>query len=74
VPFAARVRKEADIPTAAVGMITEPDQADDIIVGEQADAVFLGRILLRDPSWIRHAATQLDHALPHPPQYTRAFV
>jgi 2,4-dienoyl-CoA reductase-like NADH-dependent reductase (Old Yellow Enzyme family) len=74
VPFAARVRKEADIPTAAVGMITEPDQADDIIVGEQADAVFLGRALLRDPSWIRRAATQLGHALPYPPQYTRAFV
>jgi 2,4-dienoyl-CoA reductase-like NADH-dependent reductase (Old Yellow Enzyme family) len=74
VPFAARVRKEADIPTAAVGMITEPDQADDIIVGEQADAVFLGRALLRDPSWIRGAAAELGHALPYPPQYTRAFV
>jgi 2,4-dienoyl-CoA reductase-like NADH-dependent reductase (Old Yellow Enzyme family) len=73
VPFAARVRKEADIPTAAVGMITEADQADDIIAGEQADAVFLARELLRNPTWFRQAADQLGATLPHPPQYSRAF-
>lgn len=73
VPFAARVRKEAEIPTAAVGMITDPGQAEGIITGEEADAIFLGRVLLRDPSWIRGAATELGHALPYPPQYTRAF-
>jgi 2,4-dienoyl-CoA reductase-like NADH-dependent reductase (Old Yellow Enzyme family) len=73
VPFAARVRKEAEIPTAAVGMITEPDQAEDIIAGEQADAVFLARVLLRNPAWMRQAADQLGATLHYPPQYTRAF-
>lgn len=73
VPFAARVRKTADIPTAAVGMITDADQAEDIIAGEQADAVFLARELLRNPSWIRQAADHLGATLPHPPQYSRAF-
>lgn len=74
VPFAARIRKEAEIATAAVGMITEPDQADDIIAGEQADAVFLGRVLLRNPAWVWQAAQHLGATLPHPPQYARAFV
>ena len=73
VPFAARVRKEADIPTAAVGMITEADQAEDVIAGEQADAVFLARELLRNPTWFRQAADQLGATLAHPPQYSRAF-
>ena len=73
VPFAARVRKEADIPTAAVGMITEAEQAEDIIAGEQADAVFLARELLRNPTWFRQAADQLGARLHHPPQYSRAF-
>lgn len=73
VPFAARVRKEAEIPTAAVGMITEADQAEAIIAGEQADAVFLGRELLRNPAWIRQAANELGATLGHPPQYSRAF-
>ena len=73
VPFAARVRKEAEIPTAAVGMITEAEQAEDIIAGEQADAVFLARELLRNPTWFRQAADQLGATLPYPPQYSRAF-
>jgi 2,4-dienoyl-CoA reductase-like NADH-dependent reductase (Old Yellow Enzyme family) len=73
VPFAARVRKEVEIPTAAVGMITEAQQAEDIIAGEQADAVFLARVLLRNPAWIRQAADHLGATLHHPPQYGRAF-
>ena len=73
VPFAARVRKEVEIPTAAVGMITEAEQADEIISSEQADAVFLARVLLRNPAWIRQAADQLGATLRHPPQYARAF-
>lgn len=73
VPFAARVRKEVEIPTAAVGMITEPDQAEEIIAGEQADAVFLARELLRNPTWIRQAAERFGATLAHPPQYSRAF-
>ncbi|MGB3481837.1 MAG: NADH:flavin oxidoreductase/NADH oxidase [Mycobacterium sp.] len=73
VPFAARIRKEVEIPTSAVGLITEASQADDLIAGEQADAVFLGRALLRNPAWIRQAADQLGATLGYPPQYSRAF-
>jgi 2,4-dienoyl-CoA reductase-like NADH-dependent reductase (Old Yellow Enzyme family) len=73
VPFAARVRKEVEIPTAAVGMITDADQAEDIVATGQADAVFLARVLLRNPAWIRQAADHLGATLHHPPQYARAF-
>ena len=57
VPFAARIRAEADIPTAAVGMITDPTQANEIISTGQADMVFLAREMLRDPYWPLHAAS-----------------
>jgi 2,4-dienoyl-CoA reductase-like NADH-dependent reductase (Old Yellow Enzyme family) len=73
VPFAAKVRAEAEIATAAVGMITEADQAEAIVAGGQADAVFLARVLLRNPTWIREAASHFGVALAHPPQYSRAF-
>jgi 2,4-dienoyl-CoA reductase-like NADH-dependent reductase (Old Yellow Enzyme family) len=73
VPFAARVRKEVEIPTAAVGMITDADQAEDVVATGQADAVFLARVLLRNPAWIRQAADHLGVTLHHPPQYARAF-
>ena len=59
VPFAERIRREAGIPAAAVGMITEPTQADEIIRRGQADLVFLGRELLRDPYWPLRAASEL---------------
>ena len=59
VPFADRARNEAGIPTAAVGIITEPQQAETIITSGQADAVFLGRELLRNPYWPQHAALTL---------------
>ncbi len=51
VPFAARIRREAGIPTAAVGMITEPKQANEIIASGEADVVLLARQMLRDPYW-----------------------
>ncbi|MGV9799381.1 NADH:flavin oxidoreductase/NADH oxidase [Mycobacterium sp. NPDC003449] len=73
VPFAKRVRAEADIPTASVGLITEAEQAEAIITGGEADAVFLARALLRNPNWVRDAAQGRGVALPHPPQYSRAF-
>jgi 2,4-dienoyl-CoA reductase-like NADH-dependent reductase (Old Yellow Enzyme family) len=73
VRFATRVRTEAEIPTAAVGMITEAEQAEAIIAGEQADAIFLARVLLRNPAWIRQAADQLGASLHYLPQYGRAF-
>jgi 2,4-dienoyl-CoA reductase-like NADH-dependent reductase (Old Yellow Enzyme family) len=59
VPFAAAIRKEAGIPTAAVGLITEPEQAQYIIETGEADAVFLARAMLRNPRWAMTAAEAL---------------
>jgi len=70
--FAARVRREADICTAAVGLITSPAQADHIIRTRQADMVFLGREILRNPYWPLSAAQALGHAASWPLQYLRA--
>ncbi|HTW66136.1 MAG TPA: NADH:flavin oxidoreductase/NADH oxidase [Bryobacteraceae bacterium] len=72
VPFAEKIRKEAGIATAAVGMITEPEQANQIIRAGQADLVFLARELLRDPYWPLRAADQLHQDGPWPKQYARA--
>ena len=73
VEFAATIRGQAGIPTGAVGMITEPSQADTIIATGQADMVFLAREMLRNPFWPRHAAKLLRAELPPPPQYARAW-
>jgi 2,4-dienoyl-CoA reductase-like NADH-dependent reductase (Old Yellow Enzyme family) len=75
VDFAARIRSEANIATAAVGLITEPTQADEIIRLEQADVVLLARELLRDPNWPLRAASELGvQPPPKPPvQYARAW-
>jgi 2,4-dienoyl-CoA reductase-like NADH-dependent reductase (Old Yellow Enzyme family) len=73
VQFAERIRREADIATAAVGMITDPDQAEAIISSGQADMVFLARQLLRDPYWPINAAARLGADLKPPVQYARAF-
>jgi len=72
VPFAAAIRREADMPTAAVGFITNPVQAEQIVALGQADAVLLAREMLRDPYWPLHAAKALNVDLPWPPQYLRA--
>ena len=72
VPFAERIRREAEIPTAAVGLITEPNQADAIIRDGKADLVVLARQLLRDPYWPMHAAQALGVDVPWPSQYLRA--
>ncbi|MGA7242589.1 MAG: NADH:flavin oxidoreductase/NADH oxidase [Terracidiphilus sp.] len=72
VPFAARIRREAGIPTAAVGMITEPQQANDIIARGEADVVLLARQMLRDPYWPLHAAAALGETASWPVQYLRA--
>jgi len=75
VPFAERVRREAGVATAAVGMITEPKQADEIIRSGQADIVLLARAVLRDPHWPLHAAKALGQPerLRPPVQYGRAI-
>ena len=71
VPFAERIRQEADIATAAVGLICDPAQAAEIIQRGQSDLVFLARQMLRDPYWPQHAARQLGVQVPHPIQYGR---
>lgn len=72
VPFADRVRSEAGLPTAAVGMITEPRQAEEILASGAADAVFIGRAMLRDPHWALRAAHELGDEVRWPEQYARA--
>ncbi|MFZ3592837.1 NADH:flavin oxidoreductase/NADH oxidase [Streptomyces sp. BH104] len=72
VPFAARVRNEAGVPAAAVGLITEPEQAEKILANGEADAVLVGRELLRDPSFARHAARELGAESHVPDQYHRS--
>jgi 2,4-dienoyl-CoA reductase-like NADH-dependent reductase (Old Yellow Enzyme family) len=73
VTFAEAIRKEAGIATGAVGMITDPAQADTILATEQADLVFLAREMLRDPYWPRRAAKALDVKITGPVQYGRAW-
>ena len=72
VPFAAAIRRDAGIPTGAVGLITEARQAEAILAEGQADAIFLARELLRDPYWPLHAARELGADVPWPRQYERA--
>ena len=74
VPFARRIREEAQVPTGAVGLITEPKQAEDVLADGSADVVLLARELLRDPHWPLRAAGELgaDDAVRWPPQYLRA--
>jgi 2,4-dienoyl-CoA reductase-like NADH-dependent reductase (Old Yellow Enzyme family) len=69
VPFAERVRTETGLPVAAVGLITDPVQAEKILSDKQADAVLIGRELLRDPYFARHASRDLDGDVPTPEQY-----
>lgn len=72
VPFAARVRAEAGIASGAVGFITEPFQAEQIVATGQADVVSLAREMLRAPYWPLHAAKTLHADGPWPKQYLRA--
>ncbi|MGC9259648.1 MAG: NADH:flavin oxidoreductase/NADH oxidase [Phycisphaerae bacterium] len=74
VPFAQRIRREVGIPTAAVGMISEANQAAEIIAAGKADLVLMGRQALRDPYFPIHAAAALNRkkAIALPPQYGRA--
>jgi 2,4-dienoyl-CoA reductase-like NADH-dependent reductase (Old Yellow Enzyme family) len=72
VPFAEAVRRGAGIATGAVGLITEPTHAAEIVANERADLVFLARILLADPAWPLRAAVALGVKPELPPQYWRA--
>ena len=73
VPFARAIREGAGIPTGAVGLITEPAQAEQVLAEGSADAVLLARELLRDPHWPLRAAAELGADVDYwPPQYARA--
>jgi 2,4-dienoyl-CoA reductase-like NADH-dependent reductase (Old Yellow Enzyme family) len=72
VAFAEQIRRQAVVPTGAVGMITEPAQADQIIRSGQADVVILARQFLRQPYWPLLAARALGHDIQWPVQYERA--
>jgi 2,4-dienoyl-CoA reductase-like NADH-dependent reductase (Old Yellow Enzyme family) len=72
VPFAARIRAEAGLPTGAVGLITEPQQAEQILAEGSADIVLLARELLRNPRWPLRAAQELGAEVPWPASYARA--
>ncbi|WP_251976175.1 NADH:flavin oxidoreductase/NADH oxidase [Salinicola avicenniae] len=72
VPFARRIKQEVSMPVIAVGLITEPEQAEGILVGEEADAVALARGMLYNPRWPWHAAAQLGATVHAPKQYLRS--
>jgi 2,4-dienoyl-CoA reductase-like NADH-dependent reductase (Old Yellow Enzyme family) len=72
VPFAARVKRETSLAVAAVGLITDAEQAEKIVANGEADAVLLGRELLRNPSFARLAARELGAEVRVPEQYHRS--
>lgn len=72
VPFAERIKRETSLPTIAVGLITEAEQAEEILASGKADMVALARGILYDPRWPWHAAAKLGAQLDAPPQYWRA--
>jgi 2,4-dienoyl-CoA reductase-like NADH-dependent reductase (Old Yellow Enzyme family) len=72
VPYAQHVKAEVGLPTIAVGLITEPEQAESIIANGEADAVSLARAMLYDPRWPWHAAAKLGAQVHAPKQYWRS--
>lgn len=71
VPLAAEVRDAAKLATGAVGLITDPEQAERIVAGGDADLVLLARAALREPAWPQRAAHALGASVAYPPQYER---
>jgi len=74
LPFAAAIRSRAGIATGAVGLISSPDMAEQIVASGQADIVIMARALLNDPYWPLHAAKVLKAKIPWPPQYERGDI
>lgn len=73
VTYAEQIKKSVDIPTGAVGLITSPLHAEEIVQNNRADLVFLARELLRDPYWPRRAAKELGYPIESPKQYERGW-
>ncbi|WP_042355125.1 NADPH dehydrogenase NamA [Bacillus rubiinfantis] len=74
VPFSDKIKHGAEIATGAVGLITSPIQAEEILQNNRADLIFLARELLRDPYWPRTAAKELGATIEAPKQYGRGWV
>jgi 2,4-dienoyl-CoA reductase-like NADH-dependent reductase (Old Yellow Enzyme family) len=72
VPFAEKVKKNVDINVRAVGMIADPDQAEEIVASGKADMVAMARAFLDNPRWVWHAAERFGVKLDYPPQYSRS--
>lgn len=72
VSFASRIRRDAGIPTMAVGLITKPREAEKVLIDGNADLIALGRGMLYNPRWTWHAAEELGCDAFFPPQYDRA--
>jgi 2,4-dienoyl-CoA reductase-like NADH-dependent reductase (Old Yellow Enzyme family) len=72
VPLAESLRRESTMPVIAVGLITEPEQAEAIVAEGRADAVALARALLFNPHWPWQAAARLGGRVQAPPQYWRS--
>ncbi len=73
IPISEAVRNGSQMMTAAVGLISSPTHAEEIVSNGRADIVLLGREMLRDPYWAIHAAQALKQPAPVPPQYLRAY-
>ena len=72
VKFAERIREQLELPVVTVGLIREPELAEEIVFNERADFVAVGRELLRDPYWVLHAANRLSQDIDWPKPYERA--
>lgn len=72
MPFARDIRQQINIPVIAVGLITEPQQAESLLQNGEADLVALARGILYDPRWPWHAAAELQSKVQVPPQYLRS--
>ena len=72
VGFAQQIRTAAGIPVRAVGMIADPDQAEEIVASGKADMIAMARAFLDDPRWVWHAAERFGVKLDYPPQYARS--
>jgi len=72
VPFATAIKQVVEIPVIAVGLITDAQEAENIIASDQADAVALARAILYSPHWVWHAAAELGEQVTAPPQYLRS--
>ncbi|MCC0078158.1 MAG: NADH:flavin oxidoreductase/NADH oxidase [Rhodobacter sp.] len=72
VPLSEMIRQQAGLPTMAVGLITDPEQAEAVLTRGRADLVALGRAIMDNPRWPWHAARHFQSAQPVPPQYRRA--